>query len=297
MLPGPNLRKRSNRGFGVDGFPMLELFLSVFTFFLIFSLFLSWIVAPTMPCGVGSFSNPPTINPDDKDLRSVDGKVVHLEGPLYEVRLEDHEFLFSRRGVKLDRVVEMYQWVPKRKVRGKQEYGREWRAELVDSANHPQGHLNPRAMPFNNHTQMSLPVRVGYSGRLSLDKDLNHLLPSPQFAPVEAEDLSKLQRPLQGTFKLSDGYFFRGRDIRMPSVGDVRVSFQVVGGQHVSALLRLNNRVLRGCEGFGGGVERGCLCQAASLSTSSANSEAGCGVECWRGRPPSCSSPPSLLGL
>lgn len=203
MLPGPNLRKRSNRGFGVDGFPMLELFLSVFTFFLIFSLFLSWIVAPTMPCGVGSFSNPPTINPDDKDLRSVDGKVVHvcpplpssppsprsflspprsrcrlcprlfphgpacasaglpvhpqhgslhprgergcvtavrvqLEGPLYEVRLEDHEFLFSRRGVKLDRVVEMYQWVPKRKVRGKQEYGREWRAELVDSANHPR---------------------------------------------------------------------------------------------------------------------------------------------------------------
>eukprot|EP00286_Rhodomonas_abbreviata_P029289 CAMPEP_0181300710 /NCGR_PEP_ID=MMETSP1101-20121128/7035_1 /TAXON_ID=46948 /ORGANISM="Rhodomonas abbreviata, Strain Caron Lab Isolate" /LENGTH=75 /DNA_ID=CAMNT_0023405965 /DNA_START=297 /DNA_END=521 /DNA_ORIENTATION=- len=46
-----------------------------------------------------------------KDLQAFDGDVVHFQGPLYEVRLEDHEFQFSRRGVKLERVVEMYQWV------------------------------------------------------------------------------------------------------------------------------------------------------------------------------------------
>ena len=43
----------------------------------------------------------------------------------------------------------------------------------------------------------------------------------------------------QGTLRAADGYFFRGRDLMYPSVGDVRVSFYLVPAVDVSVIARL----------------------------------------------------------
>ena len=48
------------------------------------------------------------------------------------------------------------------------------------------------------------------------------LLPLYKREAVVAADIERLPSDLLGTLRVADGFFFRGRDMRYPSVGDVR---------------------------------------------------------------------------
>jgi hypothetical protein len=172
-------------------------------------------------------------------------KMVHIAGMLKGVDLNDEEFQFLREGVVLRRSVEMFQW--DRDRTSKEGFRRRWAVTVIDSKGFPRGKLNPLVMPFANHTQTSLPIRLEGLGMLRLDTSLAPLLTFYQREPVLDADLERLPSDLQGTLRVTDGYFFRGRDMQHPSVGDVRVSFYVVPGADVSVIAKLRGRTLETC--------------------------------------------------
>jgi hypothetical protein len=65
---------------------------------------------------------------------------------------------------------------------------------------------------------------------------------------VEVEDLEKLPPKLQGTFRVASEQFFRGRDIRYPSVGDVRVHFSGIAAVNVTIIAQLEGKQLVACK-------------------------------------------------
>jgi hypothetical protein len=156
-------------------------------------------VSTPVPCRSVGGDSPAQLSArqDPAEVRRHAGRAVHVRGRLYAVELEDHEFLLVRRGVRLERHVEMFQWHPD----GRGGYRKGWLPYLVDSRDHAHGHLNPLAMPFENHTQISLPVRLAGAAGLSFDRALNPLLAFGDKAPVDAEDLARLPAELQGTLK------------------------------------------------------------------------------------------------
>jgi hypothetical protein len=146
----------------------------------------------------------------------------------------------------------MFQWVPDEGA--KDGFSWRWVSEVIDSKAFPQGKLNPRVIPFSNHTQYSLPIRLQGDGLVRVDHSLSPLLLPAYYTrqPVVEEDLARLPSDLKGTFRVAEGYFFRGRDMEYPSVGDIRVAFYMVPPIEVSMIARLRGRTLHTCY-----VERG----------------------------------------
>lgn len=56
---------------------------------------------------------------------------------------------------------------------------------------------------------------------------------------VEAKDLQKLPPRLQGTLRVANEQFFRGRDVHYPSIGDVRVHFSGIAAVNVTIIAQL----------------------------------------------------------
>lgn len=210
-----------------------------------------------LPCGGagGGWGDLTSLDPDDpKAVDRSHKKTVHLTGQLQAVSLNDDEFQFMREGVVLHRLVEMFQW--DRDASAKDGYSRRWSTDVIDSKGFPQGKLNPLVLPFSNHTQVSLPARLQGNGMLRIDQALVPMLSFFKREPVVHEDIARLPSELHGTLRVADGYFFRGRDMQYPSVGDIRVSFYLVRAGDVSLVGRLRGRNLETCTIERGGVGR-----------------------------------------
>ncbi len=104
-----------------------------------------------------------------------DGKLVHLNGKL-ETKdvLEDSQFGVVFEGIKLKRLVEMYQWEENtdssstKKMGGSTEttttytYNKDWNSSLIDSGGfHDQGHDNPGIMMYESDTLSAGNVQLG----------------------------------------------------------------------------------------------------------------------------------------
>ena len=210
-----------------------------------------------LPCGGagGGWADIARLDPDDP--RAVDRshkKAVHLTGRLQAVSLNDDEFQFMREGVVLRRLVEMFQW--DRDPSASDGFSRRWATDVIDSRGFPQGKLNPLVLPFSNHTQVSLPARLLGEGMLRIDQALVPMLSFYEREPVRNEDIVRLPSDLHGTFRVAEGFFFRGRDMHYPSVGDVRVSFYLVRAETVSLVAKLRGRNLETCNVDRGSVGR-----------------------------------------
>ena len=201
-----------------------------------------------LPCGGSGGGWQHILRLDANDARAVDRshkKTVYVAGMLKGVSLNDEEFQFLREGIALRRSVEMFQWA--RDKTTKEGFTRLWSPTVIDSKGFPRGKLNPLVMPFSNHTQTSLPIRLEGMGMLRMDPSLVPLLGFYQREHVVEQDLDRLPADLLGTVRVTDGYFFRGRDMQFPSVGDVRVSFYLVPGGDVSVIAKLRGRTLETC--------------------------------------------------
>ncbi|KAJ1470237.1 hypothetical protein T484DRAFT_1980492, partial [Baffinella frigidus] len=75
-------------------------------------LLASLLLSVPVPCrGVGGSNAPQLSSRADPSLfRPHAGKAVHVQGRLFPVELDDHEFHFVRSGVRLERYVESFQW-------------------------------------------------------------------------------------------------------------------------------------------------------------------------------------------
>lgn len=177
---------------------------------------------------------------------TMEGKLVHISGDAKTSGpISDAEFGVSEDAIKLQRTVEMYQWVEnvksetKNKVGGGTEtvktysYSKEWRGSLVDSSSFkdPSAPQNPKTMPFESASFLANGVTVG---AFSLPKFLISKISGTEILPIAS--LDNASAAVKEKAKVSNGSVYIGNDPNVPNLGDVRITFGIIRPGPVSVV-------------------------------------------------------------
>ena len=174
---------------------------------------------------------------------SKEGKLIHTTGVVQtKDALRDEALGVAATGVKLERDVEIYQWVEKcsskseKKLGGKKvtettcDYTQEWRESAVDSSTFKDPKYKKRnqgtSLVYEKEVIPAKNVTVG-AFKLTADQiESWNLGPEEKFV-VEQKHL-RAARDRKGTLKLHDGGYYLGADPARPVVGDQRITYEVV---------------------------------------------------------------------
>lgn len=183
--------------------------------------------------------SPDAVSPDNQE------KLVHVSGRAEtDEQLSDAQFAVTRQGLRLNRLVEMYQWVEEERSESRTrtggqretvttyEYQRQWEASLVNSREfrHPEGHENPATLPIERRSQSATEVRLG---AFRLPSELaGKIRRSEPIAVTEENVPDEFRERMQ----VAGGYLYLGQDPANPQVGDVRVALTLVPNQDVSVI-------------------------------------------------------------
>ncbi len=183
-----------------------------------------------------------TVNPQNNS------KLVYLNGTASGATpaVDPWNKLSATGLVRLQRKVEMYQWLEKEtetktnNVGGSQTtqktytYSLDWTETATNSAQFkvPAGHQNP-AMPLKSQTFDANPVKIG---AFTLDKSLVQDLTN--FEAVE----TLTQAP--AGYKVQDNMLYKGANPDQPALGDVRVTYRAIAAQTYSIAAQQNNSTL-----------------------------------------------------
>ena len=181
-----------------------------------------------------------------------EGKLVHFTGTAATTDvLRDPQFQISAPALKLQRHVEMYQWIEDKKsethkkLGGGEEtvttynYNKQWSETWHDSSVYKQfaDHANPRKA-VENDTQVAPKITVG---AFTLSSGLVDQIAGSQALPLPAD----APETLPDGFKKSATGYYRGANPDQPAIGDLRVTFAVVKPQEVSVIAQQAAGTLR----------------------------------------------------
>ncbi len=177
---------------------------------------------------------------------ALEGALVHFSGDTETTdTLTDPNFGVAVQAVQLRREVEMYQWKEtersekRDKVGGGEEtittytYDQVWEDDVLDSTRFEEqrGHQNPGSIRYEGETWTARPVTVGaYTLDDSLVRQMNN------FEDYTIDAATVLPPSLQGVASAHEGRFYFGATPSRPTVGDIRVSFDVVYPEPVSVI-------------------------------------------------------------
>lgn len=191
-----------------------------------------------------------------------EGRLVHLsDTATTDETLTDVQFGISEQALKLDRSVEMYQWVQhekkdkKKKTGGKTEttitysYTKEWKGSVVSSSSFKKKKdpatgaalVNPSQMEFDDADFAAKRVTVG---AFDLAPNLVSKIQAWEDREVTDEDLAAAPAEIQTRLKTYDGGYYLGVDPASPIVGDIKVKFKVVKPAVVTVVASQTNSTL-----------------------------------------------------
>ena len=200
-----------------------------------------------------------SLESNEKVDPEMNGKLVHMSGKAdTKDVLTDDTFGISVTAIRLERHVEMYQWVEKthsrkkKKLGGSEEtettytYDPEWVDHVIDSSkfnpNKSQGRVNPGAMEFESNKLLASNVSFG-AFRLAPDQIAR--IGSSKDYGFATNFVCKLAR-----VKISEKMIYvpnaetRGntnnvRDVlTQPRIGDMRVTFRVIEPHEISLIAK-----------------------------------------------------------
>ncbi|XP_078309391.1 transmembrane protein 43-like isoform X1 [Crassostrea virginica] len=163
------------------------------------------------------------------------GALVYFSGELSTGKkpLVDDLHHVTVNAVKLQRTVEMYQWVETETKREYNEGGQtrtettysydlEWRSTPInsDSFDNPVGHKNQRRFPVESKLQVASPVHVGF---YHLSEGL-----VDQISEFRAIPSDLLPVP-HGGYTVYDGMYYMSHNPNSPQAGDIRVIYTYAG--------------------------------------------------------------------
>ena len=177
-----------------------------------------------------------------------EGRLVHFTGTAEAFEpLRDETLGIETPGLKLERHVEMYQWVEdeerqeRKKVGGGTEtvttytYRKDWSERALDSSRfeEPSGHENPSSKPFDSKSFTSDPIVIGdWILGPSFVGDLNR----GRHLEVGSSELDRASESVRSRLQVHNGGFYVGADPNRPEVGDARITFSVVPEAEVSVV-------------------------------------------------------------
>ena len=178
----------------------------------------------------------------DEVLESNDRKLVHIIGKATTSdTLTDDRFGVSFHGIKLSRVVEMYQWKEKqssktkKKLGGSEEtvttydYVKDWSGSLIRSNEfkRKEGHSNPDRFMYEAKKYAAQDVSLG---AFKLSGSLIGGINKSEALMVESIDTILVPK----STTISGKVYIGSRNASNPKIGDMRVSFTRVGEMDVS---------------------------------------------------------------
>jgi hypothetical protein len=172
------------------------------------------------------------------------GRLVHLAGPARPSGpVRDPVFAVVQSALRLDRIVEMYQWREHDQGSGDNRttrYEQVWAEGRIASERFRErvGRSNPAAPPFASERFYPAEVALGAYG---VALDLVDLLPAVAAIAVPAGN----EIFVGGLTLRGDGGAFVTSTGSRPAIGDVRVRFRAVPAGEVSVLAGLDGSVLR----------------------------------------------------
>ena len=185
-----------------------------------------------------------------------EGKLVHvagatqLGGPAH-----DADFGFEAAGLRLERLVEMYQWKEEshsetqKKLGGGEEtvthytYSKEWSDRRInsDSFHSADGHRNPAAPAVSSKAFFAQQVKLaGYK----VGDNVLELIPANDGFAVPDSALSKARAVLGDRASIASGGVYAGADPGQPRVGDVRISWKLLPPGDISVVGRQSQGAL-----------------------------------------------------
>ena len=175
-----------------------------------------------------------------------EGALVHITGlaSTNDV-LKDPVFGIETNALKLSRTVEMYQWKESSQSKTTQNLGgsettettytyeKVWSSSAISSSGFKQqaGHQNP-AMPYSSESFAAQDVTLG---AFKLGEPFVSQISGWQPFPVSEDNLDAAEPEVYSGFQVVNGSFYRG-DSSFPQIGALRVTFQSVAPQAVSAV-------------------------------------------------------------
>ena len=184
-------------------------------------------------------------------LTSLDQRLVHVTGKAAtDEILTDAVFPIERKALRLERQVEMYQWVEHKESRTRDrigggretittyDYRKEWKIDRVDSEHFEErdGHANPQP----KFSSASLVAQHAMLGAYHFRSDLVRSIQAWQSIRLDLESLlAKFDQESKKQFKLDgDRLYFSSAlpDPSAPKLGDLKLRFRVVEQSIVSIL-------------------------------------------------------------
>ena len=180
----------------------------------------------------------------DQPDSDTNGQLIHVSGRVNtDDMLSDEIFYISANGVKMVRIVEMYQWMEGTEKSTDTETDKDkrslvhtkiWSQKFIDSSKfkQQQAHINPPMELFSSEYM----ANNVYVGGFALSQSFIGQLNNYQDFPMTAETYAQISPDMQ-QYKLHGTEFYKGANPDAPEVGDVRVHYQIVKpGNEVSVI-------------------------------------------------------------
>jgi hypothetical protein len=176
-----------------------------------------------------------------------EGRLVHVAGEATTTEvLADPELGVRANAIRLERVVEMYQWEEEKKSEKKKKLGggeetvttysykKGWSDSPVDSSDfkEPTGHTNPSAFPMEKKSWRASTVTLG---AFHLSDPVVDRLDQETEVPV---DPAALPAAMKGKVAPNGAGYYMGGNPQSPQVGDARLTFKAVKPAAVSLVAR-----------------------------------------------------------
>lgn len=175
--------------------------------------------------------------------------LIHISGrAVAGAPLVDTVFGLSAEGLKLRRVVEMYQWIEVKEERTVKEVGgsertettyryhKGWAEGVADSGSFRirEGHVNPPPPPYRTAGFVAERIAIG---AFVLSEPFVSEIDRFQTLPVSETMIAGAPAEIRNRFQLVGGNL-HGGNVADPQLGDVRVSFLSVNPQDISVIGR-----------------------------------------------------------
>jgi len=190
-------------------------------------------------------------------LQTLDQRLVHVSGMATTVEtLTDSDFSIDRTALRLERQVEMFQWIEHResktrdKIGGGQEtittyeYRKDWKADRVQSEQFEEkdGHSNPQL----RFLSLSLVAEHATLGAFDFRPQLVRTIHAWKDIQVDLEkSLARFDAESKKQFKIDGVRLYCGVSIPdpgEPKIGDLRIRFRVVEPCVISLLSKQSGR-------------------------------------------------------
>jgi hypothetical protein len=189
-----------------------------------------------------------SVSPDKKDLKN-ENKLIHFSGLAKSPNiLTDEEFGISASALKMQRIVEVYQWMEIAKSKTTQKlgggtettttytYSKVWSDEIIPYLNFKEAeiHQNPTIKIAASKEWIAQGVTVG---EFAISDKLLSALSGYQPLTISQEMFS-VKNTTESAQLVENMIYYKTNNVTTPEIGNTRISYKIISPQDISVIYK-----------------------------------------------------------